>query len=141
MKKKIQITGRYILLVVLLMTFQLDNILNVCRGSCDGGCRVLQQAGFALNTGPTFGQNGCCSDNNGGVHPCCQLEKNPPGDSRYFLLNFDSPKHGDPVKMGLTSLLDYPKIHNQSRLGAKENLCVNSAHSIPIYIQNLTFLC
>lgn len=139
MNKNIMYTGRFLLAVLLIFTFQPGPIFPVCSISCEGVCRSVSHERCDLFVEAITNRDKCCSNQSGKPAPCCNVKQDNSENGRFLLTTFRvSPP--DFFQLCIIAFEDQSAI-DQTGFQPKEHFILNPARSAPLYLLNLSFLC
>ena len=131
--------GRFLLAVLLIFTFQPGQRFTVCSISCEGLCRSVSHERCDLFVEAITGRDKCCSKQSGEPAPCCHVKQDNTDNGR-FLLTTIRVSPPDFFQIGIITFEDQSAI-DQTGFQPKEHFIVNPAHSAPLYLLHLSFLC
>ena len=139
MNKNIIYINRFLLAMLLVLTFHPGQISAICSVSCDGECQVTAHQRNNISAEVILKHGECCSNQSGKPAPCCNVKQDNPEDGRFLLTSFRvSPP--DFFQIGIIAFEDQSAI-DQTGFQPKEHFFLNPARSAPLYLLNLSFLC
>jgi hypothetical protein len=140
MNKNMMYTGRFLLTVLLVLTFHSGQIPAGCSFLCDGECQVVRNQGSDVFVEAILNYGGCCSNQSENFPPCCNVKQDSPEDGHLFLLNTSrmSPTYFIQTEI---SAFENQNIFIQTSFYLREHFFLNPLCSAPIYILNLSLLC
>jgi hypothetical protein len=141
--KNIIFTGRFLLILLLVLPFHPGQISAGCSIVCDGECGVARNQCSDVFVEVILNHGDCCSnqsEQSENLPPCCNVEQDSPEDGRFFLLNTSRVSFPDFIQIEI-SAFENRNIFLQTGFYPREYFVLNPTPSAPLYILNLSLLC
>ena len=141
MKRNLEIAARFVLVLIIALSFVPVGAFARCEGGCLGGCGNYGHFGreIAVEMVSGSGEVGCCSGSPSEPHTCCNVETDAPQSGPEFLLTtiFSDQFHLFPIfgQCRFSSPVAREYFHSKSDTDYLK------AGPTPIYLQNLSILC
>jgi hypothetical protein len=140
MNKNIMYTGRCLLILLLVLTFNPGQISAGCSIICDGECGVARNQGSDIFVEVILNHGDCCSNQSEDLPPCCNVKQDSPEGGRFFLLNTFRVSSPDFAQIEI-SAFENRNLFIQTGFYPLEYFFLNPTRSAPLYILNLSLLC
>jgi hypothetical protein len=140
MNKNIMYTGRFLLSMLLVLTFYSGYISAGCSVLCNGECRVARNQGSDIFVEVTLNHGDCCSKQSENLPPCCNVKQDSSEDGHSFLLNTSRVSSPDFTPTEI-SVVENRNLFIQTGFYPLECFFLNPTRSAPLYILNLSILC
>jgi len=130
---------RFLMVLLLALTFLPGGIYVECGLACDGGCRTVRHEMCDVFSDIISPHADCCSNPTGNRAPCCDVQQHSPENGRLFPVTSLRVDSRDFFNAHLTNADDASSLV-QTGFNPQPRFFINSAKTIPTYLQNLSIL-